>query len=140
MEMAAAAGSLGVDTILAGIHVYRVHDYLELLSLVHLLEDVVRLQRPRVRLVVIDSIAFHFRYDFSDMSLRTRLLNIISNLLVRLASSANVAIILLNQMTTKFGGHDANNTAVTNQGSSGGSGQLVPALGTVASIQQNVCL
>jgi len=67
-----------------------------------------------VRLLVIDSVAFHFRRDFEDMALRSRLLSILAQTLIDLAERFDLAVVLTNQVTTKF---KANTS------------QLVPALG-----------
>ena len=47
---------------------------------------------PAVKLVVIDSVAFHFRRDFADMVLRTRLLNGMAQNLLKLARSRQLAV------------------------------------------------
>lgn len=69
----------------------------------------------QVKVVVVDSIAFHFRQDFGDMSLRTRVLNGMAQQLIRLAAAHDLAVVLINQMTTKL--------------TAGGPSRLVPALG-----------
>ena len=46
--------------VLNGIHIFRAHDQTELLAIINHLSTFLS-QRPRVKLVVIDSIAFHFR-------------------------------------------------------------------------------
>ena len=56
------------------IHYFRVHDYTEQLAVVNVLDDYIE-QNEGIKLVVIDSISFHFRQDFQDMSLRSRLLS-----------------------------------------------------------------
>ena len=45
-----------------------------------------------MKLVAVDSIAFHFRHDFDDMSLRTRLLNGLAQNLIRLATEHSIAV------------------------------------------------
>ncbi|GER57501.1 DNA repair and recombination protein radA [Striga asiatica] len=55
-----------------------------------------------VKVVIIDSITFHFRQDFEDMALRTRLLSGIALKLMKLAKKFNLAVVLLNQVTTKY--------------------------------------
>ncbi|KAJ9546286.1 hypothetical protein OSB04_018829 [Centaurea solstitialis] len=55
-----------------------------------------------VKVVIIDSITFHFRQDFDDMALRTRLLSGMALKLMKLASKFGVAVVLLNQVTTKY--------------------------------------
>ncbi|MCO5610719.1 hypothetical protein L7F22_064960 [Adiantum nelumboides] len=67
-----------------------------------------------VKLVVIDSVTFHFRHGFEDMALRTRLLSSMGQKLMRLSELCEVAVVLVNQVTTKF---------------TGGISKLVPALG-----------
>lgn len=53
-------------------------------------------------MVIIDSITFHFRQDFDDMALRTRLLSGMALKLMKLAKKFGVAVVLLNQVTTKY--------------------------------------
>ena len=65
-----------------------------------------------------DSVAFQFRVDFTDYALRSRLLSSIASKLTRLAVDRNIAVALINQITTKFG----------EKGSSSSS-FLAPALG-----------
>ena len=45
-----------------------------------------------IRLVVVDSIAFHFRHDFDDMALRTRLLNGMAQTFIQLAVTHKLAV------------------------------------------------
>eukprot|EP00045_Choanoeca_perplexa_P004685 m.39856 g.39856 ORF g.39856 m.39856 type:complete len:264 (-) comp12705_c0_seq4:48-839(-) len=101
------------QTMLNRIRVYRVHDYVEQLAIWHLLPSLV--EGSKVRLIVVDSVAFHFRQNFTDMGLRIRLLNGCCQQLVTLAREHNLAVVLINQMTTKVGSHD--------------TAHLVPALG-----------
>jgi RAD51-like protein 2 len=77
----------------------------------------------QVKLVVIDSVAFHFRQDFRDMALRTRLLNGMAQQLLRLAAENELAVVLVNQMTTRLG-----------RGSE--EAHLIPALGKDGGISE----
>jgi RAD51-like protein 2 len=72
-------------------------------------------ERPKVRLVVIDSVAFHFRQDFQDMALRTTILSKMTNRLMSIATTQQVAVVTVNQVTVKP--------------QRDGSARLVPALG-----------
>ena len=45
----------------------------------------------QVRLVVLDSVAFHFRADFEDMAARTRVLAQLAQALMRLAEAHDAA-------------------------------------------------
>jgi hypothetical protein len=71
--------------------------------------------QPTVRLVVVDSVAFHFRHGVSatDFSARSRHLATMGQKLNELAHKAAVAVVLLNQMTTKvkLAVHARNDTA-----------------------------
>ncbi|XP_067682068.1 DNA repair protein RAD51 homolog 3-like isoform X2 [Haliotis asinina] len=111
-----AASNFSLEKLLSGIHYFRCHDYIELLSTVHILPKFLS-ENKKVKLVIVDSIAFHFRHDFDDMSLRTRLLTSMAQSFIRLATEHKLAVVLTNQMTTKMGG-----------GAAGGS-HLIPALG-----------
>uniref|UniRef100_A0A3B3DEW8 DNA repair protein RAD51 homolog 3 n=1 Tax=Oryzias melastigma TaxID=30732 RepID=A0A3B3DEW8_ORYME len=79
----------------------RCHDYVELLAELHLLPDFLR-DQPRVRLLVIDSVAFPFRQQLDDLSLRTRLLQGLAQQLVSIATRHNIAVVITNQMTTRL--------------------------------------
>lgn len=113
-EHTKACAALDVAGMLSRIHLFRAHTHNELIALTYLLEDFCA-EHPNVRLVVVDSIAFHFRQEFASMALRSRLLHGIAQTLIRLAVAHNLAVVLTNQMTTKLGGESR--------------GQLVPALG-----------
>jgi RAD51-like protein 2 len=72
-----------------------------------------------------DSVAFHFRHGNSsvDFAKRARLLASMAQKLNELASKQALAVVLLNQMTTKI------STGRAPAGGGGGSSRLVPALG-----------
>lgn len=103
-----------VEQIMTNIMYFRVHNHLEQVALVNVLEDVLQ-QHPQVRLVVLDSVSFHFRQDLRDMALRARLLARAAQQLTALAERRSIAVVLTNHVTTKV---LANNES-----------KLVPALG-----------
>lgn len=109
-----ALKSFTLDHILSSVYIYRCHDYIQLIATIHLLSEFIE-THPNVKLIIIDSIAFHFRHDFDDYALRTKLLNGIAQILINIAVKNKLAVLLTNQLTTKF--YD------------GGSSQLIPALG-----------
>ena len=77
--------------------------------------------------MVIDSVAFHFRHDFQDMAHRARLLARMAQDLNRLAAEKNIAVVMVNQVTTKIiPGHGQDRQGGHGEGS---TGVLVPALG-----------
>ncbi|XP_075417639.1 DNA repair protein RAD51 homolog 3 isoform X1 [Tenrec ecaudatus] len=102
-----------LENILSHVYYFRCRDYTELLAQVYLLPDFA-LEHPKVRLVVVDSIAFPFRHDLDDLSLRIRLLNGFAQQMISLANNHRLAVILTNQMTTKIDRNQAS---------------LIPALG-----------
>ncbi|XP_062887959.1 DNA repair protein RAD51 homolog 3 isoform X1 [Mobula hypostoma] len=97
-----AVEEFSVSSILSRIYYFRCHDYVELLAQAHLLDDFLA-EHHKVRIVVIDSIAFPFRHHLEDLSLRTRLLNGLAQQLITMANKHSVAVVLTNQMTTRFG-------------------------------------
>ena len=88
-----------VETVLNRIHLFRCHETTELLAALDMLPSYV--ETHRVKLVVIDSIAFHFRQDFKDMALRTTILAKMTNRMMNLATSKQVAVVTVNQVTVK---------------------------------------
>eukprot|EP00802_Teleaulax_amphioxeia_P011352 Tamp_11384.p1 GENE.Tamp_11384~~Tamp_11384.p1 ORF type:complete len:384 (+),score=95.44 Tamp_11384:49-1152(+) len=92
---------LSVESILGSIHVYRVHDYVEQIAVVASLQKFLD-EHPKVKLVVMDSVAFQFRCDFKDYAMRTRLLTASAQRLTQLALERNIAVVLINQVTTKI--------------------------------------
>ncbi|CAL5331423.1 unnamed protein product [Camellia sinensis] len=88
---------------------FRICSYTEQIAVINYLEkfilehkDVDILRFSQVKVVVIDSVTFHFRQDFEDMALRTRLLSGIALKLMKLSKKYSLAVVLLNQVTTKY--------------------------------------
>ncbi|XP_064620780.1 DNA repair protein RAD51 homolog 3-like isoform X1 [Lineus longissimus] len=105
-----------MEDILSKIFYFRCHDYVELLAVVHTLPDFLS-EHSQVKVIIVDSIAFHFRHDFDDYSLRTRLLNGMSQSFIKMATQNKLAVVLTNQMTTKIHSDQLNQS------------YLIPALG-----------
>lgn len=136
-----------VQEILRSIQVFRVHDETALTATLYSLPQYMEetttgaddepLDRDKdddslpsslpVRLIVIDSIAFHFRAvaptDPSYYIQRTKTLTNLASFLGDLAANYNVAVVAINQMTTKI----ASLSSSSNNGD--GNTALVPALG-----------
>lgn len=113
-----AAAALTVEALLQGVHYFRVRDAVEQLAAVEALPEFLA-AHPAVRLVVLDSVTFHFRQDYADLASRTRQLGQMAQRLMALASQSDVAVVLMNQVTTK----------VIAPGTGAERSQLVPALG-----------
>lgn len=109
------------EQILDSIHIYRVHDEAaqtaSLYSLPHFLEQQMEHNLP-VKLIVIDSIAFHYRSitptNQNYYMQRTKNLTKLAAFLGDLATNYKLAVVAINQMTTKV---------------EDGSSRYVPALG-----------
>jgi hypothetical protein len=82
-----AIATFDVMSVLSRIHYFRIHDYVQQLAVVQTLPALLQ-AHPRIKLVVIDSVAFHFRRDFDDMALRARLLNGMASMLSPASSPA----------------------------------------------------
>jgi hypothetical protein len=131
----AAAENMTMERFLEGISYYRVHDQSELLAIIYQLSSILK-NKTRIKCIIIDSIAFHFRHDLQDITTRNRLLSTIAQILNQLAYEHKLAIILINHVTTKFvrNIHDHNSvnefeTKSDSNSSYDNSKRLVPALG-----------
>ncbi|KAH8871936.1 DNA repair protein RAD51 like [Schistosoma japonicum] len=65
-------------------------------------ESFIKQYCPTIRLIIVDSIALPFRYDFDDVPQRNRLLASVTQILLCIAGRQQAAVILTNQITTKF--------------------------------------
>jgi RAD51-like protein 2 len=67
----------------------------------NILPDFVK-ARPKIKLIVIDSIAFHFRADVIDVTGRNRVLSSIASNLNQLAYNEKLAVVVMNHVTSKI--------------------------------------
>lgn len=89
-----------VDQILTRIQVCRASDCGEQLAFAQSLSNYLR-SNSNIKVVVIDSIAQHFRHEFPDMSVRTKLLSKHAHVLNQVASEFDVVVLVTNHMTTR---------------------------------------
>jgi RAD51-like protein 2 len=102
-EMRKALEGVSVDGLLRDVMYYRVHDFVEQVALVNVLPSYLSANSERrFRLIVLDSVAFHFRHHFTDMAQRARVLQTLAQKLQALASEFSLAVVVINQVTTKF--------------------------------------
>lgn len=85
---------------LQNIFYFRVCSYTEQIAMINYLDKFIS-EHKDVNVVIIDSVTFHFRQDFDDLALRTRLLSGMALKLMKLAKQFSLAVVLLNQVTTK---------------------------------------
>ncbi|XP_071449965.1 DNA repair protein RAD51 homolog 3-like isoform X2 [Hetaerina americana] len=108
------------ESILNGVHYIAVNDHVELMATVSLLENFLE-SNEKVKLVVLDSLAFVFRYGATSFKDRTRLLYRIMSDLQNLALKFNIAVVVTNQLTTSL--------EVSLEGGSVSKSSLIPSLG-----------
>lgn len=134
----------GLYRFLEGISLFRCHDQAELLATIHNLPAFLK-NKTRIKCIIIDSIAFHFRQDLQDISTRNRMLCQLAQTLNKLAYEYKLAVVLINHVTTKivkgggeggggssrlsFGGGGDEERGGSNVNFVDGSKRLVPALG-----------
>eukprot|EP00923_Selenidium_pygospionis_P029113 GHVN01051936.1.p1 GENE.GHVN01051936.1~~GHVN01051936.1.p1 ORF type:complete len:227 (+),score=33.39 GHVN01051936.1:430-1110(+) len=101
-----AVGQISPYSVLDGIHVLRVFDCVEMLSVVINLNEYIMREKLRgveFGLIVVDSISYPFRASFSQRASKrvNQLLNI-ANYLNKIATAHNIAVVLTNHITTRF--------------------------------------
>ncbi|MQL82204.1 hypothetical protein Taro_014680 [Colocasia esculenta] len=103
MDMRACQEKMQLNNFLSNIFYFRICSYTEQIAVINYLEKFLEEQK-NVKIIIIDSITFHFRQDFDDLALRTRVLSGISLKLMKLAKKycLSVSVLLFNQVTTKF--------------------------------------
>ena len=102
-ERLSATTRLTADRILSKIWCFRVHDHTEQICTIKRLGHFIREHKEdNIKLIVIDSVSFHFRRDFTNMGKRSRVLSDMSQTLHGLARDFGLAVVMTNQMTTRF--------------------------------------
>ncbi|KAJ9581526.1 hypothetical protein L9F63_023300 [Diploptera punctata] len=89
-------------TILQAIHYTSACGYTQLLAAVFSIQDFLQ-KNSKVKLIVVDSLAFPFRDGVLNSLHRTRLLSSILKELRVVALKFNLAVVVTNQLTTKIG-------------------------------------
>ncbi|KAL3671083.1 hypothetical protein V7S43_004265 [Phytophthora oleae] len=100
-----SVNNLTRDDLLRGISYYRVHDYLEQMEVMYSLPAYFQ-ATPECKLLVIDTVAFHFRHGFEDYTQRARALDDLASFLHGLATDFGVTVLLINHITTKASSND----------------------------------
>nr|CAB3265406.1 DNA repair protein RAD51 homolog 3-like [Phallusia mammillata] len=103
-----------IDMCMSKIYLFKCLTIVELIATVHQLHSFIQ-THPNVRLLVVDSIANCVRAE-EDMKTRNKVLNDLAQKFRSLAINDNLAVVLINQVTTSF-------SAI------GSSGVMIPALG-----------
>ncbi|KAH3767649.1 Rad51 DNA recombinase 3 [Pelomyxa schiedti] len=106
-----------LDKILSSIYLFRVNDCIQQIAMTHILPSFLQ-EHPNVRLIVVDSVSFHWRNDFQDMALRTRLLVAMAQSFLQLATKYNLAVVFTSQVTTRIYGKNKTPSLVAALGES----------------------
>ncbi|CAO3667011.1 unnamed protein product [Umbelopsis ramanniana] len=85
--------------LLSKIHFFRIYSHFELLAFIADLPDIIETY-PKIRIIIIDTITFHLRTNIRDLTTKGKIIKTILELLQKIASSSNLAIVIMNQMTT----------------------------------------
>ncbi|XP_048335401.1 DNA repair protein RAD51 homolog 3 isoform X2 [Ziziphus jujuba] len=80
------------NDILENIFYFRICSYTEQIALINYLDRFIS-EHKDVKIVIVDSVTFHFRQDFDDLALRTRLLGGMALKLMNLARNYSLAVI-----------------------------------------------
>ncbi|KAF0977923.1 hypothetical protein FDP41_003245 [Naegleria fowleri] len=99
--MMEALKDFNVEKILGGIYYYRAVTLSEFVGLILVLPEILK-WRNKIKLVVIDSIAFHLRKSSSDDTMKDEVKKSIGPSLSSLAKDFDLAVVTTNQVTTKF--------------------------------------
>ncbi len=104
-----AAEKMTSEAFLNNIHLYRCFHQSDLIAVLHQLKAQL-LPSPssasppaleKLRLIVVDSIAFPFRSSVQEVVARNRVLNQVLQLLNEIAYERQIAVVLVNHMTSK---------------------------------------
>jgi len=95
------ASNITKEALLERIHVFRAHDVTEQMAIINHLSSFLKL-KTKVKIIVIDSIAFHFRQDLQDTTSRSRVLSSVAQTLNQIAHDHSVAVVLINHITTRI--------------------------------------
>ncbi|WWC62107.1 uncharacterized protein I303_104697 [Kwoniella dejecticola CBS 10117] len=103
----AAAGSLTRTRatlprdILHGIHLVRIPTQTQMIAFLNTLDEWLE-SHPKVNLVVIDTLSYHFRQPSLDMSTRRRMMELVKQKIGQATTIHRCAVIVCNQMATKL--------------------------------------
>ncbi|GAA5815072.1 hypothetical protein MFLAVUS_008578 [Mucor flavus] len=96
--------SLGMSSLVSNgtdlerLHVFRATSYSEFMSLITELPIILQ-KYPNTKLIIIDSITYHFRVNVSTKNTRDNILDYIGLSLFRIAKENNLAIVVSNHVT-----------------------------------------
>ncbi|ODN81976.1 hypothetical protein, variant [Cryptococcus amylolentus CBS 6039] len=87
--------------VLQGIHLLRVSTQHEMLALLHTLDEWLE-SHPKVNLVIVDTLSFHFRQLSLDIAAKRRAMELSRTIISKAAMVHHCAVIVCNQLATKL--------------------------------------
>ncbi|WWD03113.1 hypothetical protein V865_001160 [Kwoniella europaea PYCC6329] len=87
--------------IIHGIHFVRIPTQTQMIAFLHTLDEWLE-THPKVNLIVIDTLSFHFRQPGLDMSTRRRMMELVKQKIGQATTLHHCAVIVCNQMATKL--------------------------------------
>ncbi|WVR06935.1 hypothetical protein IAU60_003971 [Kwoniella sp. DSM 27419] len=100
-ELLCRSNARRTSDVLQGIHIVRVHTQVQMLGLMHTLDEWLEAHR-KVALVVIDTLSFHFRQPGLDMGARRRVMELIKQKIGQATTVFGCAVVVCNQLATKL--------------------------------------
>lgn len=91
-------GDRNVDELLKGLHYFRILDHTELMGFMRQLPAIIKAY-PKVKLIIIDSIAYHFRLNVLDARARSAILSFLGHSLVDIAKTNDLSVVVSNHVT-----------------------------------------
>lgn len=92
-------GDRSIDQLLKGLHYFRILDHTEFMGFMRQLPTIIKTY-PKVKLIIIDSIAYHFRLNVLDARARSAILSFLGHSLVDIAKTNDLSVSLSLAWTT----------------------------------------
>ncbi|GMK55255.1 hypothetical protein CspeluHIS016_0203110 [Cutaneotrichosporon spelunceum] len=127
------SGGRSVDEILERIHVMRVATQVQMVAVLHTLGGWLE-SHPAVKLVVIDTLSYHFRQPSLELTPRKRIMELIKLSVGKAATVRGCAVLATSQMATKL--LTAENKRATFE--TGDRAVLMPSLGDLWTTERTV--
>ncbi|RXK37093.1 hypothetical protein M231_05681 [Tremella mesenterica] len=100
-QAAVRASEISPVSILDGIHLIRVATQVQMVALLHTLDEWLD-SHPATELVVFDTLSFHFRHPGLDLGVKRRLMELAKQEIARASTMHGCAVVVNNQLATKL--------------------------------------